>query len=286
MTLNVLFKQFILDKEYITGLSTNTITNYKKSFSAFCKHTEPDSDSGMLTKHRLNEFVINCRKANMTPRTLNSYIANLNVFLGWLFQNQHITEPLKLKRVKEEKKVQRRFTEDELNKLISFKPTNFFESRLLALICTVIDTGIRIDEALTLTRDRVDFANLLIKVIGKGKKERIIPISHELRKVMFKYLKSHNFNLVFPTRTGGKQDYTNAWQDFRRLCNKLGIKRTGFHAFRRTYAKQYVRDGGNLFYLQASLGHSNLQTTKTYVEVEIEDLQVTHLKTSLLSRLK
>ncbi|HST20106.1 MAG TPA: hypothetical protein VLR90_03255 [Blastocatellia bacterium] len=53
MTLDVLFKQFILDKEYITGLSTNTITNYKKSFSAFCKHTEPDStvsnDDGILT---------------------------------------------------------------------------------------------------------------------------------------------------------------------------------------------------------------------------------------------
>lgn len=164
MPIDKLFDQFILDKKYITGLSANTITNYTKSFAAFRKYTQVN---GCLTKHHLDTFIINCRKAEMQHRTLNSYIANLNVFLGWLFQNQHITEALKLKRVKEEKKVQRRFTDEELQKLVSFKPTNFYESRLFALICTAIDTGIRIEEALTLTRDRVDFTNLLIKVIGK-----------------------------------------------------------------------------------------------------------------------
>jgi integrase/recombinase XerD len=282
MNLKELFERYILEKQYITGLSACTINNYRRGFDAFCKHGQTNT----VTRESLDNFVITCRKASMTPRTLNSYIVNLNVFMGWLFQNGHITEALRMKKVKQEKKIQRRFSETELKRLMSFRPTNFYEYRLRALVYILIDTGIRIDEALTLTRDRVDFDNLLIKVIGKGKKERVVPISPELRKVLFKFLKDHEFSLVFPSRTGNKQDYSNAWQDLRDLCKRLGINHAGFHSFRRTFAKQYVKNGGNLFYLQACLGHSNIQTTKTYVDVEIEDLQITHQKTSLLAKLK
>ena len=82
-------------------------------------------------------------------------------------------------------------------------------------------------------------------------------------------------------------DYRNIWRDFNNLCERLGIGAPeGFHGLRRTFARNYLRQGGNLIYLQSALGHARIETTRIYVEVETEDLKQTHLKTSILSRLK
>jgi site-specific recombinase XerD len=61
----------------------------------------------------------------------------------------------------------------------------------------MIDTGIRINEAINIERSKIDFENLLLSVIGKRNKERIIPFSYELRKVIFKYSATHSFELLF-----------------------------------------------------------------------------------------
>ena len=182
----------------------------------------------------------------------------------------------------------RTFSETQIHTIVSFKPKTFTQARLHALLCLVIDTGIRINEALTLTRDKMDFDNLLVTVKGKGDKERFVPISLECRKVLFKFLKSHDFDLVFCTKSGGQLLYDNTRRDFNRLMESLGI--TGFdgsfHAIRRFFARNYVRNGGNVFYLQRMLGHTTLTMCKRYVDVETQDLQITHLKTSILSRMK
>ena len=72
------------------------------------------------------------------------------------------------------------------------------------------------------------------------------------------------------------------------LDGELGISgfEGSFHSFRRAFAKAYVRNGGNLFYLQKALGHTTLTMSKRYVEVEVDELKETHLKVSLLSRLR
>lgn len=152
----------------------------------------------------------------------------------------------------------------------------------------MIDTGVRIDEALSLRRDDVDFDSLLIRVKGKGKKQRFVPFSLELRKSLYKFLSNHRFELVFCTRNGTKYSYVNSWRDFRILASKLGIDglRVSPHTLRHTFARNYLRQGGNVFYLCKALGHTNIQTTKQYIEVETEDLRETHLKTSILSRLR
>jgi len=111
----------------------------------------------------------------------------------------------------------RTFSETQIHTIVSFKPKTFTQARLHALLCLVIDTGIRINEALTLTRDKMDFDNLLVTVKGKGDKERFVPISLECRKVLFKFLKSHDFDLVFCTKSDGQLLYDNTRRDFNRL---------------------------------------------------------------------
>ena len=102
----------------------------------------------------------------------------------------------------------------------------------------MIDTGCRIDEGRTLKWDAVDFDNLIIKVVGKGNKERIVPMSVELRKILYKLLQRNEFQFVFATKHGGRLSYFNTLRDFKALCEKLGINgvRCSWHTLRHGYA--------------------------------------------------
>ena len=181
----------------------------------------------------------------MKVGAINAYIRGINMFLKWLLENGHIPEPLTLKPLKAEKPVLRSLCEAELRSIVVFKPKTLTERRLHVLLLTLMDTGLRINEALTLEVKNVDFDNLLLTVMGKGKKERRVPFSYELRKVLYKHLKGHPHSLVFSKRDGGKLRYDKVRPDFNRLMTKLGIKPDGaFHAFRRTFATNYIRSGG------------------------------------------
>ena len=224
----------------------------------------------------------------MKPATCNVYIRGMNSFLSWLHESEYIPEPLKIKQLKTEQKIMQTFTDEQLKSIASFKPKTFTEARLHALLCLVIDTGVRISEALDLRRDKVDFDNLLLTVRGKGNKERPIPMSLELRKVLWKFSQKHKFDLMFPNRDGGRLLYDNTRRDFRKICERLKLEGFdgSFHAFRRKFARSYVKNGGNLFYLMKALGHTTLTMSKKYVEVETDDLKDMHYKTSLLSRVR
>jgi integrase/recombinase XerD len=130
--------------------------------------------------------------------------------------------------------------------------------------------------------------DLLIKVQGKGSKERYVPISIECRKVLFKFLNKHSFDFVFPTKQGGKIFQCNAFRDFNALCRELGINgvRTSWHTLRHGYALNHIREGGDVFSLQRILGHSDLNVTKRYVGLTENDLKLIHKRTSILGRLK
>jgi integrase/recombinase XerD len=273
-----LFEQFLRERRFVKNSSQNTLLFYEQSFKAFNLH-EP------LTKGQLTERITVMREKGMKPSTVNCYIRGINSFLSWLHENQHISEPLKIKQLKCEQKMMSYFSDDQLKAIITYKPKDEWQVRLHTLILLCLDTGIRIDEALTLKRGGVDFENLLITVTGKGNKERIVPISIECRKVLFKLLKSHKFELVFCTRYGGQLLYDNMRREFKKLLERLDIKVDGsFHALRRTFARNFVRSGGNLFYLQKFLGHTTLIMSRRYVELETEDLQKAH--SSILSKIR
>jgi|SRR6185369_6220863 len=279
--MDTLFAEFLREKLYIKNLSPKTKISYSQAFKWF-SGTE-------LSKPGLNAFILKMREGGLSPVTCNIYIRAMNSFLSWQYENGHIREPLKMKQLKEEKRVKEPFSDDEVSRLLSYKPKTFYEWRLYALVCTLIDTGCRIEEILTLKMTNLDFDNLLVKVIGKGNKERVVPMSFELRKVLFRFLQKRGDKLglyVFASRTGGRLSYWNMTRDFQNLCKSVSVPYKPFHYLRRTFAKNYITQGGSLFMLQRCLGHESITTTQRYVCLNVEDLKETHLRTSILSRLR
>jgi len=276
-----LYRQFLKEKEYLTGVSPRTIKYFRFTFNSWDKHV-----SEFPSKQNVKEWVIKLTESGIKAPSINSYIRGFNSFLTWLHENEHLPEPLRIKKVKEGERALKTFTDAQLKRLLSFRPKTFAEQRVYAMVCLGIDCGVRIDEIITLTRAKVDFDNLLVTVRGKGDKERIVPISQELRKTLYLFLKKHNFDLVFPTRHGDKISYRTALEQIKEMAAQVGINKASWHMLRHTFATCYVRDGGNVFYLSKILGHSDLQTTQIYVRSQTADLSLTHRKTSLLHKLK
>src|SRR5262249_46814964 len=129
--------------------------------------------------------------------------------------------------------------------------------------------------------------NLVLRVKGKGEKHRFVPMSFELRKVLYRWLSRHEYALVFPTLQGRRLNQRNLLRDLKVLGNKLGVTgvRVSFHTFRHTFAVNYLRAGGNIYYLSKILGHSSVTTTEVYLRsLGVEDLRAVHDRLSLLSK--
>ena len=281
------FELFLREKRFVQNVSHHTIEFYQYSFKVWSKYSSI-KDVSEINKASLIGLISTMREQGVSAACTDARIRGINPFLTWLYENEFTKEHFKIKRMKFQKRVMKTFTDSQVKAILSYKPKNFYETRLQTLLLLLLDCGIRINEALTLSRSQVDFENLLIKVLGKGNKERVIPFSFELRKALFKFLRSHNFELVFPNRRGGKLRYDNIRRDFNKLVEALGIEGFdgSFHAFRRCFARNFVRSGGNLFYLQKMLGHTSLKMSREYVELETEDLQKEQHRTSLLNRLR
>ncbi len=212
------------------------------------------------------------RESGLSPGACNVYIRSMNSFLTWLHTEGYVTEPLRLRQLPQPKKVIPIFSEKHIQALIRFRPNGQFQWRLYALVCLLIDTGARIDEVLTALVSNTDLDNLVVKVRGKGDKERLLPISVEMRKILWVYLSKHRFKVpsdyLFPTRDGNKLEYHNTLRDIKELCGRLGIEgvRLSPHGFRYFFSVNYMRRGGEILPSVQTVGpyvskdHGNLSS--------------------------
>jgi integrase/recombinase XerD len=268
------FSQFIRERQYLHNVSPATIEWYKHSFK-WLRTENP-------TEEELKEAVMRMREKGLKASGCNSAIRAINAYLKWC------SAPHRVLYLKEDQRVLPTFRLSDIKSLLSYrpKPANLYQRRLHLLILVLLDTGCRIDEVLTLRAADCDLDNLLFTVTGKGRKQRKIPFSFELRRHLSRFLVDlHPEQLIFATRHGRKLGRRNVLRDVKLLCRRLGVtppERT-LHAFRHTFAIHYLRKGGSVFHLQKVLGHSTLEMTRRYANLLTEDLQAIHQRMSLLA---
>jgi integrase/recombinase XerD len=268
------FEQFIRERQFLSNVSASTLEWYMHGF----KWLPTESP----TNGELKDVVLRMREKGLKATGCNSAIRAINAYLKWSGSST------KIHQLKEPQLVLPTFTAQQIQLLVAWKPKDKYQRRLHLLTLFLLDTGCRITEALTLRVGEIDMDNMLVTLDGKGRKQRIVPFSFELRKSVFRYIKDFNRRpdtLLFANRTETRLGRRNVLRDVKLLCKRLGFAppaRT-VHAFRHTFAVNYIRRGGSVFHLQKVLGHSSLEMTRRYANLMTEDLQAVHERVSLLS---
>jgi integrase/recombinase XerD len=275
------FDHFIRERKYVHNVSPRTLEWYACAFR-WLPHELPSADD-------LKEAVIHMREAGLKPTTVNSYLRVFNAYCHWLHSPDTKCSPActahpHLRPQAEPKEVMPTYTDAQVKALIRWKPAGRLERRLHLLVLLMLDTGCRISEATGLHLFDVDFDNLLVKFNGKGNKQRLIPISMEYRKVLYRYLQSlgalSGDTLLFP------MERNNVQRAVKTLCKRLGFTPPVrvLHSLRHTFALNYLQRGGSTFHLQKMLGHSSLEMTRRYSNLSTADLSAVHGRLTLLTR--
>jgi integrase/recombinase XerD len=267
-------QQFIKERTYLHNVSPATVDWYLQSLAWLRTETPTESD--------LKSIVIAMREKGLKATGCNCRIRAINAYLKWS------GSALRIPKMKQPSAVLPTFTTSQVKMLTQWKPKGFYQRRLHIALLVLFDTGCRITEALTLHVSDIDMDNLLILVDGKGRKQRRVPFSLELRKHLYKFVaefgrKPHG--LLLATRDEAQLQRRVVLRDVKLLCGRLGFEppvRT-LHSVRHTFAVNYLRAGGSVFHLQKVLGHSSLDMTRQYANLMTEDLQAVHQKCSLLA---
>ena len=142
-----LFAQFLDQHRYLKNVTPSTIEWYQTAFKALQKaHASTDP---VVSKASLQNFAVSVRQRGVKPVSCNTYIKALNAFCLWLHQEGHVAERLTLPLLRFEKRIIVTLTDDQMHRLLKQKPKRFDQWRLHAIIGLLLDSGLRIEEALT-----------------------------------------------------------------------------------------------------------------------------------------
>jgi len=231
----------------------------------------------------------------VSPDTVASYTRAIKSFFSFLEREELIpSNPVaKVKVPKTPKRNMPTFSEEDLVRLFAQPDKKTSEGyRDYTIMLTLLDTGLRVSELCGLNVGDVDLTNGYLRVMGKGQRERYVPIGSKVTKALLKYKLSHRSGAngsdnFFLTRDGRPVNKARVQKIIRRYGERAGIKtRPSPHTFRSTKAVLYLRNGGDPFSLQKALGHSSLVMTRRYSNLADSDVRAQHLRYGVADRLK
>lgn len=264
------------------GRSQNTIRNYRKfilDFHAFLTTNVFNGDYRIedVTTHELEQYFhyLKTEKHN-SSKTIYTKLTGIQSFYNYMERRGYCTKnvPRTMGRISVEKKEREYLTMEEMTRLLE----SIDHPVILAVCSTILYAGLRISEVCSLKKADVDLQNMELFVhLGKGKKDRILPISEELGKILLEYREQSSYNKTeyfFATAHSNghiSHQYVNAC--IGKYVKKAGIKKhISAHNLRHSYASALATNGCSVVAIQKLLGHSSLKTTSIYTHTSKQEL--------------
>ena len=254
-------------------LVNDTILNYEKTIRYFSYVVGWDCNIYNITLNDINAFIF-----NYTENHKNNTVRGYCKFLRAFFRYHKLDNLCDFKMPSEDFDYKDIFTQNELKILIEPpKRKNFAELRNHAMVCFLIATGVRCRTLINVKVKDIHFKdNVIWLEHTKTKKKYAIPMSLQLSRTLKKYLSAWEHNeedYLFPNQFGEKLGNNVIGTLLNKYNRNRGVNKTGVHIYRRTFASNYVKNGGNIAVLQRLLGHSKITTTQKYVTLANEDLK-------------
>ena len=266
--------------KYERKLSENTYKSYLdnlyKLSEYFNKNKDSIRDTSTFEEDELREFFY---KLDLNNKSKAHYLTVINSYYNFLVREKVINKnPVTgIRMPKLDKKLPNYLTVEEVDKLLDIKLTKPNDYRNKAMLELLYGSGLRISELINLKLEQIDFNDELVRVMGKGKKERIIPLNDYamkyLKDYVFNYrnflLKTKNSDYLFINSMGSNISRQGFFKILKALAKDAGIKKDiSPHTLRHSFATHMLNNGADLRVIQELLGHENLVTTEIYTHLE------------------
>mgnify|MGYP001435031759 FL=1 len=257
------------------GLSNNTVKAYEADISSFLQWLDnKDLKYNNLKEQHINQYISFLFQRKMKSASVNRKISSIKSFYIFLVKRNFVkNSPLNdLVTPKQEKYLPESMSEAEVDKLLNSPDvSNKIENRDKAMIEMLYATGMRISELVNLKITDVDMKRCVVKVFGKGSKERLVPFGETALDSLRSYLNEREQSSskeIFLSNRGKKMTRVAFWQRVKVYLIRENLKNSiSPHTLRHAFATHLLNRGADLRSVQLLLGHSDLSTTQIYTHI-------------------
>lgn len=281
-TWNRYIKDFVSYLKIEKGLAENSVFAYQNDVLKLMQFSiSIKKEATTLTYDDLKYFIAGLYDLELSARTQARIISGIKQFYGFLLLENVITsDPSELL---EQPKIGRKLPEiltiEEIDALIQAVDLSKNEGhRNRAILETLYSCGLRVSELINLKFSDIYFDEGFIRVVGKGNKERLVPVSPQVRKEIGLYndhirrhqeIQKGNENIVFLNRRGAQLTRVMIFTIIKQLAESIGLqKNISPHTFRHSFATHLIEGGANLRAIQEMLGHESITTTEIYTHLD------------------
>lgn len=275
---------FLLYLEIDLNYSKNTISTYENSLNHLNNYYKKD-----LLKLNVRDIEKFIMSLELETSSISNYLSSYKSFYNYYVKLGKITvNPVNsISTPKLTKKLPVYLTVDEVNTLLDIEIKDAFSARNKSLLELMYSSGLRISELVNLEFKNIDLNDCIIRVMGKGSKERIVPISDLAIKYLKIYVKDYRQNLVkneqnnylYLNNHGKKMTRQGIFKMIKKLTLEKGIKKdVSPHTLRHSIATHMLENGADLRIIQEFLGHSDIGTTQIYTHLTNEKLKKDYME--------
>ena len=269
-------KDFLRIKNY----SEHTISNYERDVNRFLKYlTEKKIDPNDISTSIITGWIIFLRKSGLGNRSIKRNISSLRNFYKFLFKSGAIEsnyfESVQSPKINET--LPKALTPEDVEKLLSFEPKTFSDARDKAFLELLYSSGLRVSEAVNVNIASFESDLNFVKVLGKGNKERMLPVGKYAKDAILRWLEIRNENInstdaLFTNKYGKRISVRAMQQRIYKISIAQGMSPVSPHMLRHSFATHILESSGDLRSIQEMLGHSSLSTTQIYTKLNFQQL--------------
>jgi integrase/recombinase XerD len=271
------------------GLSANTLAAYRADLTALGRWLEAH-DSALLkaTRTDLLGFIAARVEGGSRPRSTARQLSSFRRFFRYVIREGLMTEDptAQIAMPKIGRSLPKSLTEAEVDALLE-APTvsDPLGHRDRTMLEVLYATGLRVSELVSLKHNEINFNQGVMRVVGKGNRERLIPLGEEAMRWLRQFMQGPRVEILlerqtdylFPTRRGDRMTRQAFWHIIKRYAKKANVEKDlSPHTLRHAFATHLLNHGADLRVVQMLLGHSDLSTTQIYTHVARERLKELH----------
>ena len=289
--MNIFLKEYLNVLRLEKNLSVNTISSYRNDINSLINFLDSlkINDPSLVDNKLLNSFFINLQELGLSNTSAARYYSSIKGFFSYLFSNKYIkANPVeKVMPPKLSKNLPSVLSLGEIDSIL-LKPDveNKLGLRDRGILEVLYACGLRVSELIGLKISDLFFDEEIIRVFGKGSKERLVPIGSSAVKWTKEYLtksrpmlakKAKSENVVFLNNRGTKLSRMGVWKIVDHYVKEAGIqKEVHPHTFRHSFATHLLEGGADLRAVQEMLGHADISTTQIYTHIDRDYIKQVH----------